>query len=117
MKCLECGQEMLVKTDQRYRYIESGLNNVYLTGVTIFECPKCKVEVPEIPNVRNLHLCIATLIIENPGKLTGEEIKFLRKSLGVKAKDLAAKLGYEPEAFSRFENGKQQMGDHGDRLI
>jgi putative zinc finger/helix-turn-helix YgiT family protein len=117
MKCLECKIELEVKTNQRYRYVESGLNNVYLTGVKIFHCPKCNTETPELPNIKTLHLCIALEIIENHRKLTGEEIKYLRKNLGMKSKALAAKLGYEPEVFSKYENNKSPIGDHGDRSL
>jgi DNA-binding transcriptional regulator YiaG len=39
------------------------------------------------------------------------------KELGLKAKDLAASLGVEDATVSRWENGKQQIGEGSDRLL
>src|SRR5437773_1174251 len=119
MKCLDCNLEMLVKeVADNYQYLESGLDYIYLSGIDVYQCPKCHALIPEIPNVRNLHLVIALGIIERPKPLQGCEIKFLRKSLGLKAKDLARKLGYQPEVLSRYENDKETpMGEQGDRLL
>ncbi len=117
MKCFECNLELEALKERRYRYVESGLTNIYLTGVTVLRCAKCNTEIPELPNIKSLHLCIALAIIEGSPSLSGEEIRFLRKNLGMKSKDLAAKLGYEPEVFSKYENNRLTIGDHADRSI
>ena len=117
MKCPECGTELVLRKNQKYRYAESGLDNVYLTALNVRRCPNCKTSIPEIPNLRNVHLCIALWLVEKPLPLSGKEIRFLRKSLGIKSKEFAKKLGYTSQAFSRIEKGKSDIGKQGDRLI
>src|SRR5687768_15658498 len=106
MKCLKCGSQLIPKEVQRYRYTESGLDNVYLTGVQVRRCPKCRTLMPEIPNLRYVHLCIALHVIEKFGRLSGREVRFLRKNLGMKSKEFANKLGYTAQTFSRIEQEK-----------
>jgi putative zinc finger/helix-turn-helix YgiT family protein len=117
MKCRECGAELVLRRNQKYRYTESGLDNVYLTAVNVRRCPSCKTRVPEIPNVRDVHLCIGLLVVEKSAPLSGKEIRFLRKSLGIKSGEFAKKLGYTSQAFSRIEKGKADIGKQGDRLV
>ncbi|HEY3131271.1 MAG TPA: type II TA system antitoxin MqsA family protein [Acidobacteriota bacterium] len=117
MKCPECGSELVLGRNQKYRYVESGLDNVYLTGLNVRRCPNCKTRIPEIPNIRDVHLCIALWLVEKPAPLSGKEIRFLRKSLGIKSKEFAKKLGYTSQAFSRIEKGKSDIGKQGDRLV
>jgi len=73
--------------------------------------------VAEIPAHEQLMRLIARDPIANPGALTGEEIRFLRKRLGMKAVDFAKALGLEPETLSRIENNKQPASEQSDKLI
>jgi YgiT-type zinc finger domain-containing protein len=41
MNCDLCQGEILTKSNQLYHYRESGLDNVYIVGITIEECQKC----------------------------------------------------------------------------
>jgi len=50
-------------------------------------------------------------------KLNGDEIKFLRKSLCLKSKILAERLGVSPEQFSRFENNKIVISEVYEKLL
>ena len=116
MRCLECGGMMRSQKSQRYAYRESGLKDVLIT-VTILRCPKCGETLPQIPDVRGLHAAIADHLFEKPGPLTGPEVRFLRKEMGVKAKDLASILGVDPVTVSRWETGTEKVGQTADRLI
>jgi DNA-binding transcriptional regulator YiaG len=49
--------------------------------------------LPEIPHIKKLHVKIALELLYKEGALTGEEIRFLRKKMRLKAKGLAALLG------------------------
>jgi putative zinc finger/helix-turn-helix YgiT family protein len=117
MKCIKCETSLVSERTDKYQYHESGLDDVFLLNIIVHRCGTCGSALPEIPNVRQLHLVIALIIIEQKQKLSGKEIRFLRKNLGMKSKDLAAKLGYEPETYSRFENDREPIGDRGDRLM
>lgn len=46
-----------------------------------------------------------------------DEIKFLRKELHLKAKELARVMGADPSVISRWENGKKTIGEASDRLL
>lgn len=117
MRCPECGRVMkTAQKKQRYHYRESGLNNVFI-WVKIHHCAKCGETLPKIPNVKGLHATIADTLFQKPTSLTGPEIRFLRKELGLKAKDLAAFLGVTPVTVSRWETGTHDIGDSTDRLI
>lgn len=116
MRCPECGTAMRRKKNQPYRYRESGLENVVIV-VAVLVCPKCKQAVPEIPNVKGLHAAIADRLFRKETSLAGPEVRFLRKEMGMKAKDLADSLGVSPVTVSRWETGKERIGDTTDRLV
>ncbi|HHB75609.1 MAG TPA: helix-turn-helix domain-containing protein [Desulfobulbus sp.] len=115
--CYSCGAKITSIKNQPYPFTESGLN-VVLYGVTQYECPVCKETYAAIPNVSKLHRVIGTHICrERKALLTPEEIKFLRKDLHLKAKDLAMIMGVTPATVSRWENGKKEIGEAHDRLL
>lgn len=102
--------------EQPYHFVESGLNNVYLVGITVRTCSDCKEDLPEIPNISRLHDKIAETIATKPAELTGEEIRFLRKNLGLKAEEFAKHLGTTSVSLSRWENG-HDVSKENDKLI
>jgi transcriptional regulator with XRE-family HTH domain len=109
-------QEVLATADQPFHFTDSGLPNVYLIGIKYFQCP-CGRVTAEIPAIKRLLELIAKDLIEKPEALTGEEVRFLRKRLGKKAKDFAAEVGVEPETLSRIENGHLVVAQQTDKLI
>jgi transcriptional regulator with XRE-family HTH domain len=107
--CELCGGSIVTKkaTPERpYRYDFSGLDNVFLVGIEVSECSRCRVEVPVIPRMGQLHKAIAKDLFLKKAPLTGKEVRYLRKIAGLPAKDFAALLGVNPSHLSRFENGK-----------
>ncbi len=117
VKCHECGKTLRERKPKEYRYRESGLNNVILTGIRVFECPGGHGESPEIPNIVGLHQAIARLLAKKPAPLTGAEFRFLRKEMGLKAKDLARHLGTTDVNMSRWETGDTPINPAADRLL
>ena len=115
MKCPSCGKEMRA-TKRDYRYEEAGLKNVVLRDTTVYECG-CGEVLPELPQVNHLHQRIAEDLIGKQSPLTGEEFRFLRKAMGVSAKDLARLLGVTTVTISRWENNKEKVGAQSDRLL
>ena len=49
--------------------------------------------------------------------MTGEEIRFLRKEMRLKANELAALLGVHKVTVSRWENNEEAIGSSSDRLL
>jgi putative transcriptional regulator len=116
--CPRCGGpiETRVSTnDTPYRYTISGLNNVLLIGVAVNACPKCGLEAPTIPKAGELHRLIVDGLLSREARLSGEEVRFLRKQAGFSAKKFAALLGISAEHLSRFENG-DRVSESVDRL-
>jgi putative zinc finger/helix-turn-helix YgiT family protein len=117
MRCLECGGGTKARRSYKYHYTESGLSNFFLNGITVHTCAKCGAEFPELPAVQNLHAAIGKAVLAQREALRGEEVRFLRKEMGIKAKDFAEMLGVTKVAVSRWENSKKPLNSIADRLI
>lgn len=100
-----------------YHFTESGLPNVYLVGIRVFACRKCRDVAAEIPAIEPLLESIARAVVEGEGRLTGAEIRFLRKRLGKKSSEFAQIVGVSPEQVSRWENGSNPPEAAADKLI
>lgn len=115
-KCWKCGKSLSVIKDHPYHYKESGLDYVYLVGVLQYKC-SCGENFVEIPRINELHLLIGKNIVCKKDLLRGEEVKFLRKEMGIKSKNMAAMLSLNPETYSRWENGKQEVAACHDKTL
>src|SRR5712691_1924098 len=115
MNCQDCGAEMKTSREN-YRYDESGLPYVVLSGVEVGHCPKCGLREVAIVGMDNLHGLIARMVAQKSNRLTSEEVRFLRKYLGFSSVDFAEIVGVSAETVSRWENGKQ-LSPIADRLI
>jgi len=114
--CYSCGAKIKAVENKPYHYDECGLN-VVLLGITQYQCDKCGESYAAIPNIQKLHRLIGMHICQKrKALLQSDEIKFLRKDLHLRAKELAQLLGVTPQAVSRWENGKKEIGEAHDRL-
>jgi putative transcriptional regulator len=87
-----------------------GLPNVYLlNGVNIEEDPDYGTLVT-IEQIHNLHRAIGLSIVKQPRELTGEEMRFLRKQIGLTQVQLSKKLGVSPQTVANYEKGKTEKG-------
>lgn len=105
MKCFECGKVM-EKKQGTYPYLESGLKNVLLMNIPMYQCPSCHSSEVEIPCMEELHLLLAFLIVLQPQPLKGEEVRYLRKHLGYSQEELANFLGVTRVSIARWESGR-----------
>src|SRR4029077_9980338 len=80
MVCSNCGAEG-TRTIGVYPFKECGLRNVTLIGVNLIECPSCGNVDPIIPDVNDLMRALAWYVSTQRFKLTGEDVRFLRKYL------------------------------------
>lgn len=119
-QCELCGSDMeAVKATsaEPYRYVMSGLDNIFLVGIEVERCKSCDVRVPIIPKIEGLHKAIAKYLVNKQELLSGKEIKFLRKNAGVAANQFAALLEIDSAYLSRVENGKKEsFGPATDKL-
>lgn len=116
MKCHECGGELTI-TKGRHHYTGSGLPNVFVDGVETRACPACGTSEVAIPRVARLHRTLALAVAKSAARLTGAEIRFLRKHIGWSGRDFARHFGVTPETVSRWENDREPMGAVAGRLL
>ena len=115
-ECTRCG-EPVNPEPRNYRYLESGLSNVILQGIEVADCPKCGNEDAIIPRMAKIHRAIARALTLSPSRLTGEQIRFLRKDLGFSGDQLGKYLHTDKTKISKWEGGEDRIGPSTDRLI
>lgn len=116
-KCRTCGKAELSGRPETYLYTESGLPNVVLVGVEVRRCPSCGHHELVLPRVTELHRTIAHAVIHKRARLSGPEVRFLRKYLGWSGADFARHVGVDPSTVSNWENDKDPIGPASDRLL
>ena len=116
-KCSQCTTTMKTIKDRPYNYTESGLDYVWLIGVLQYKCGNCGETYVEIPRINELHLLIGSNVVCKKEFLIGSEVRFLRKEIGMKSKDMAVALSISPEVYSRWENGKQAVAACHDKSL
>jgi YgiT-type zinc finger domain-containing protein len=99
-----------------YPYEESGLKNVLLVGVPMYQCPSCKASEVEIPCMEELHILLAFLIVLQPQPLKASEVRYLRKHVGYSQEDLARLLGVTRITVTRWESNKGIQKDQDKHL-
>lgn len=97
-----------------YHYTESGLRNIWLkNGFVIHKTPYGEgVSIHDLPG---LHKAIGRSIANRP-KLTGAELRFLRKEMDMSQKALATLIGTSEQNISLWER-RGHIPKTSDRLI
>jgi transcriptional regulator with XRE-family HTH domain len=112
----QCGEiSIVVRGD--YLFVESGLDNVLLRNVKLLKCDRCGSVTPLLSKIKELTQIIASALVLKPSELTGKEIRFLRKYIGLTGEQFGRKLGLTKEHVSRIENDKHPVGAQTERLI
>lgn len=97
-----------------YHYTECGLRNIWLkNGYVVKQTPYG--EGVSIQDVEGLHRFIGTLIAKRP-KLTGPELRFLRKEMAMSQKALATFVGTSEQNVSLWER-RGRVPQAADRII
>jgi putative zinc finger/helix-turn-helix YgiT family protein len=100
-----------------YPYKESGLKNVTLSGIELIRCRKCGHVDPVIPRLNELHRALALAVASQPFRLQGEDVRYLRKYLGMTQETFAELLHIHKSNLSKWENNEDKIGEQSDRLI
>lgn len=99
-----------------YHYTESGLRNVYLrNGYTLHKTPYG----PGVSfnGLEDLHRVLALTLVTKAGKLSGTEIRFLRKEMEMAQTALASLLGVSAQTLADWEKGKAKISRPADKLL
>ena len=95
-------------TDEKYHYVECGLDYVYLAnGFKRFESPRGRNVA--IRDIDVLHQVIGRHICDRKKDLSGKEIRFLRREMLMSQASLAHMLGVKEQTVHRWEAGKTTM--------
>jgi DNA-binding transcriptional regulator YiaG len=96
------------------RYEENGLGLPYpvvlLNAAVEHSDAAGNVLGVSVPDLEGLAAAVAVERAFLPVELTGSEVRFMRKVIGMSAKDFAEALKLDPASLSRWENYKQTLG-------
>ena len=99
-----------------YHFTESGLDNVWLADGFTFHRTAYGRGV-SFDDIEGVHRAIARHLVETPGALDGNKVRFLRKELDLSQAALASLLGYDEQTVSRWERGVSTVPPAADRLL
>lgn len=107
--------------EPRAEYTTRLLDDAEVILLKCVEEMKCK-EHPEvsfvsIPDLPGLISAAAITRCMHPRKLSGRDIRFLRKAVKISGKELAEQLQVTPEAVSRWEHGKSVIEPASEKLL
>ena len=74
-------------------------------------------ETYTIPDMPGLIAAVAVTRCLLPLKLSGRDVRFLRKALDMSGRELAKELDVKPETLSRWENDGQTMGGYAEKIF
>ena len=114
--CSSCGAETAVSLGI-YPFKESGLSNVVLIGIELIKCDACGNVDPIIPDVNDLMRALAWHCATQKYRLSGEDVRFLRKYLNMSGVEFAQLLGVDKSTLSKWENDDDPVGTANERLI
>ena len=70
-----------------------------------------------ILHLAKVHRAIAPALANSPARLTGDQLRFLRKHVGHSGEQLASYLHTDKTKISKWERGEDPIGPSNDRLI
>lgn len=121
MKCAACGHTELRKEiiDEFQAESYVGLPNVIIRQAAYRTlCAQCgKARGIGMPDPEGLEAAVALARAMSPHRLDGPAIRFMRRALSLKARDLAGCLMVREETLSRWENDHEPIGAQHDKLL
>jgi DNA-binding transcriptional regulator YiaG len=115
--CDQQAENRIATTDAPYRFVQSGLPNVFLVGIKYEVCKECGQQAAWIPAATELFDALARIIVSKVSPLTGPELRFLRKRLRIKAVKFAPMISLSPEYVSSLENNPDPIDPGRDKLV
>jgi DNA-binding transcriptional regulator YiaG len=101
---------------QLYHYRMSGLDGIYLSdGFDVIETHRGSGVV--LHDVAGLHRAIGRHLVKSRSRLSGAELRFLRKDLDYTQAELARVLGVTGQQVARWEKGQSAMPTSADAMV
>lgn len=116
-RCRKCGG--LLERSIRPEHTEDlgGVVVKVLNAVQVLSCAKCKTEMTAIPDEDGLGRATAISRALNPVRLSGREVKFLRRVLDMTQVKFAEAMELTPESVSRWETDARGVGGACEKLV
>lgn len=99
-----------------HHYRECGLNYVYLANGFSYKQTRHGKTV-SIQDMDGLHRAIGAHLAREKRELTGADLRFLRKELGLSQKLLGMLLGKSAQTVARWEKGQTRIDATAERLV
>ena len=116
-RCPICGQDTMTMKRETFHDTISGLPHVFIVNMETWRCTSCGEHSVSYPqHAQNLRM-LAQEVVMKGSRLTGDEVRFLRKHVQWSGTKLAKHLGVSAETVSRWENGHEVIGPVADRLV
>jgi len=97
-------------------YTSCGLQNIWLkNGYEVMDTDYGKAT--SIHDVEGLHAVIGLLLVENKPRLSGAEVRFLRKELDLSQVHLALLLGVSEISVRGWENHRTKITKPADKIL
>ena len=119
-QCSECGQKSLVeRLVPSYEVKTLGVPVILLDAVTEIVCSHCNHRKVRLPRAEGLSKAVAMIRVLIPIKMTGDEIRFLRKTIRMTQAEFADQIipGLNVSTLSRWEHDAQGMGGYSEMVM
>jgi DNA-binding transcriptional regulator YiaG len=114
--CSNCGQPAHIERGD-FPFIRQDGLNVHLYDLDLVVCQACGNVDPIIPRLNDVMRAIAQRIVSKRYRLTGAEVRFLRKYIAATAEVFSRSLHVDKTTVSKWENDEHPVGEQSDLLI
>ena len=115
IQCPNCGADAEVER-RNWPLDDWGVKGAVLMGTEIIKCGHCG-EMPVIKGANRIMRTLAEAVVRKPYRLAGDEVRFLRKYMGITQDHFARLLHVDKTTVSKWETGDDPVGIHSDLLI
>lgn len=105
-KCAKCNEGTLRRGSRAQTYPVG--EQTFSVQIDVLECPKCGHYYVETGALQSLQRSVGKHLAEH-GPATGVTFRYMRKSIGMAAKDVAELLATTPETVSRWETAERNV--------
>jgi len=117
-KCTECKRGLLEKKIMPEHDEDlGGIIVRLLNSVIAFRCSHCGYEEIVIPDMPELAKAVSLVRALSAARLSGKELKFIRKALDMTQKEFAERMELRTETVSRWENDYPGTGEYCEKLL
>jgi len=116
LRCAYCGSDMTLEREDR-PFREAGLSQLTLVDVEVARCSRCPYSRLGVKEPEALHRAIAEFLIARRERLTGAQVRYLRRCLALSETDLALRIGVTIGTVSRWECGARGIKGSAERLL